>query len=78
MFEQETESLVKDLKSVEASYGMDILAPTVICGYLDGLFGNPRIERHLKKYHPDILSSITSQLTELKGGKARKPESQAS
>jgi RepB plasmid partitioning protein len=78
MFEQETESLVKDLKSVEASYGMDILALTVICGYLDRLFGNSRIERHLKNYHPDILSSIISLLAELKGGKARKPESLAS
>jgi hypothetical protein len=77
MFEQETESLVKDLKSVEASYGMDILALTVICGYLDRLFGNPRIERHLKKYHPDILSSMTFLLAELKAGKTRKPESQA-
>lgn len=75
MFEQETESLVKDLKSVEASYGMDILALTVICGYLDRLFGNPRIERHLKKYHPDIQASISSLLTELRAGKARKPES---
>lgn len=69
MFEQETESLVKDLKSVEGSYGMDILALTVICGYLDRLFGNPRIERYLKKYHPDILGSISSLLTELKAGK---------
>jgi hypothetical protein len=74
MFEQETESLVKDLKSVEASYGMDILALTVICGYLDRLFGNQRIERHLKKYHPDIFSSISALLEELKAGKARKTE----
>lgn len=36
----------------------------------------PRVERHLKKYHPDILSSITSLLTELKAGKTRKPDSQ--
>jgi len=76
MFEQETESLVRDLKSVEASYGMDILALTVICGYLERLFGNPRVERHLKKYHPDILASISSLLTELKAGKTRKPDSQ--
>jgi hypothetical protein len=73
MFEQETESLVKDLRSVEASYGTDILALTVICGYLDRLFGNPRVERHLKKYRPDILSSITSLLTELKPRKQGSP-----
>jgi hypothetical protein len=33
MLEQETESLVRDLKAVEDSYGTDILSLTVICGY---------------------------------------------
>ena len=56
MLEQETESLVRDLKSVEDSYGTDILALTVICGYVERLLGNVRVERHLGKHKPDSRS----------------------
>ncbi|HEU5407454.1 MAG TPA: plasmid partitioning protein RepB C-terminal domain-containing protein, partial [Nitrospira sp.] len=60
MFEQETAFLVKDLKAVEASYGRDILALTVICGYFERLLGNERVQRHLVKYHQDVLNSVSS------------------
>lgn len=72
MFEQETESLVRDLKAVEDSYGTDILALTVICGYIERLLGNVRVERHLSKHQPDILNTLRSSLAETRAAKAQK------
>ena len=72
MLEQETESLVRDLKAVEDSYGTDILALTVICGYIERLLGNIRVERHLSKHQPDILNTLRSSLAETRAAKAQK------
>jgi hypothetical protein len=72
MLEQETESLVRDLKAVEDSYGTDILALTVICGYIERLLGNVRVERHLSKHQPDILSTLRSVVAESKAAKTQR------
>jgi hypothetical protein len=72
MLEQETESLVRDLKAVEDSYGTDILALTVICGYIERLLGNIRIERHLTKHQPDILNTLRSCVAEARAAKAQR------
>jgi len=72
MLEQETESLVRDLKAVEDSYGTDILSLTVICGYIERLLGNARVERHLSKHQPDILNTLRSALAETKAAKTQR------
>jgi hypothetical protein len=72
MLEQETESLVRDLKAVEDSYGTDILALTVICGYIERLLENARVERHLSKHQPDILNTLRSSLAETRAGKPQR------
>jgi hypothetical protein len=72
MLEQETESLVRDLKAVEDSYGTDILSLTVICGYIERLLGNIRVERHLNKHQPDILNTLRSSLAETKAAKTQR------
>jgi hypothetical protein len=72
MLEQETESLVRDLKAVEDSYGTDILSLTVICGYIERLLGNTRVERHLSKHQPDILNTLRSSLAETKAAKTQR------
>jgi hypothetical protein len=72
MFEQETESLVRDLKKAEDSYGTDILALTIICGYIERLLENARVERHLSKHHPDILSTLHSSVAEAKASKVQR------
>ena len=68
MFEQETDFLVRDLKAVENSYGMDILTLTIGCAYLGRLLANERIERHLAKHHPEILATLRTIISE------RRPE----
>ena len=58
MLEEENEFLLRDLKSVEESYGTDILTLTVACGYLDRLLTNAKIERYLARHHIDILHTF--------------------
>jgi hypothetical protein len=72
MLEHETEMLVRDLKAVEDSYGTDILALTVICGYIERLLENVRVERHLSKHHPDILNTLRSSVAETRAAKAQR------
>lgn len=64
MFEEENEFILRDLKSVEESYGTDVLTLTVSCGYLDRLLSNPAIDRYLARHHTDILQTIKTMLAE--------------
>jgi len=66
LLERETESIVRDLQVVEESYGTDILALTVICGYVERLLANGRVERYLSKHQLDILSTLRSVLADTK------------
>ena len=66
MLEEESESLVRDLKAVETSYGTDMLTLTVFCGYAERLLNNGRIEKYLLKNHGAILTTLRSLLDEAK------------
>jgi hypothetical protein len=61
--------MLKDLKNIEASYGTDILTLSIVLGYVERLLGNVRIDRHLMKYHSDILLSLTTLLSKVKSEK---------
>lgn len=62
MLEEQNEFLLRDLKSVEESYGTDVLTLTVACGYLDRLLTNPKIERYMARNHADILHALQKLL----------------
>lgn len=64
MLEGENEFLLRDLKSVEESYGTDVLTVTVACGYLERLLKNPRIERYLARHHMEILQTLQKLLSD--------------
>jgi hypothetical protein len=64
MLEEENEFLLRDLKSVEESYGTDVLTLTVACAYLDRLLKNPKIERYLARHHVDILPTLQKLLSD--------------
>jgi hypothetical protein len=66
LLREETDSIVRDLKDAEASYGTDILALTVACGYMQRVLQNRRIEKHLEKHFPEILSTLRSLIAEVK------------
>ena len=58
--EREMESLTKDFKSLETSYGDDVLHLVIASGYLSRLVGNAEIERYLRGRHPEILDEFRS------------------
>jgi hypothetical protein len=58
MLKEENDFILRDLKSVEESYGTDVLTLTVSVGYLERLLSNPRVERYLERYHVDILQTL--------------------
>jgi prepilin-type processing-associated H-X9-DG protein len=64
MLEEENEFLLRDLKTVEESYGTDVLTLTVACAYLDRLLKNARIERYLARNHADILQTLETLLSD--------------
>jgi hypothetical protein len=66
MLEEQNEFLLRDLKSVEESYGTDVLTLTVSLGYLERLLANSKIERYLERYHLDILETLRKLLSESK------------
>jgi hypothetical protein len=72
MLQQEMESLLRDFKAVEQSYGTDVLSLTVVCAYVDRLLANSKVERHLSKRHSDILETLRSAVAEVRTAKARK------
>jgi hypothetical protein len=64
MLGRETEQLIRDLKAIEDSYGMDVLSLTVCSGYLRRMLTNSRIERYLSKNHPDLLDALKSAVSD--------------
>jgi RepB plasmid partitioning protein/ParB/Sulfiredoxin domain len=74
MLEQETESLIRDMKAVENSYGTDVLTLSIACGYVERLLGNSRVEKHLDKHHSDIAAELRSLLAEVKPERAAKSQ----
>jgi H2-forming N5,N10-methylenetetrahydromethanopterin dehydrogenase-like enzyme len=66
MLEEQNEFLLRDLKSVEESYGTDALTLTVSRGYLERLMRNPKIERYMERYHLDILQTLRKLLSDTK------------
>lgn len=64
MLEEQNEFLLKDLRSVEESYGTDVLTLTVSFGYLERLLRNSLVERYLERYHLEILQTLQRLLFE--------------
>ena len=64
MLKEENEFLLRDLKSVEESYGTDVLTLTVSMGYLERLLSNSKIERYLERYHLDILQTLQKLISD--------------
>ena len=54
------ETLEHDLKSVEASYGENMLNLTLARGYVKKLIDNAKVVRFLNTNHSDILSEFES------------------
>lgn len=56
--EHEMESLERDFKAVEESYGENVLHLTLARGYVKKLLENAKVVRFLSSKHPDIFSEF--------------------
>jgi ParB-like chromosome segregation protein Spo0J len=56
--EREMATLTRDFKSVEASYGDDVLHLVIASGYLNRLISNTAIEKYLRQRHPEFLTEF--------------------
>jgi len=57
-FAAESDSLLRDLKSLEDSFGRDALTLTVSQRYVERLTKNPKILRYLERKHIESLSAL--------------------
>jgi hypothetical protein len=58
--EQEMETLQRDLKAVEQSYGQNVLSLTVARSYVRKLLDNTGIQRFLNAQYADVLQEFTA------------------
>lgn len=56
--EKEMEALQRDLKSVEETYGNEVLNLVLARGYLTKLLNNARVVRYLSQHYTEILSEL--------------------
>ena len=56
----ETDSLLDNIRGVEASYGQEALTLSVCCRYLDRLLTNKAVLKYLEVRHPDVLGELQS------------------
>lgn len=54
------EAVQRDLKSVEASYGDDMLHLVIASGYLSKLLSRKTIKRYLDSHHPEIAAEFSA------------------
>lgn len=55
----ESDSLLKDLKSLEGELGREALTLTVVRGYVRRIVANPRVLRYLEREHKEILGVLS-------------------
>jgi hypothetical protein len=70
--ESEMDSVQREFRLVEDSYGADVLNLTLARGYLANLLGNARVTRYLQQNHAEILSQFVkiADMTNLAGKEA--------
>lgn len=55
LMERELKKVQRDYKTIEMTYGEDLLNLIIATGYLSKLISNPRISRYLDENHPEML-----------------------
>jgi hypothetical protein len=72
ILEQETDDLLKHVRSIQENYGNDVRTLTASCRYAERLLGNPRVRRYLGKNHVDTLGALDHLLAEIVADKQRR------
>jgi hypothetical protein len=66
MLSEQNDFLLSDLKSVEESYGTDVLTLTISAGYIERLLDNAKVSRYLEKFHSDLSQTLKQLLSEVR------------
>jgi ParB-like chromosome segregation protein Spo0J len=61
----ETDSLLRDLKSVEDSYGVDVLSLSLMAKYVSRMVTNTEVRHAMERRSPEILQTLESLLEEM-------------
>ena len=64
LFAQESDTLLKDLKLLEAELGKEALTLTIFRGYIRRLLGNSGTKRYLERRHPELLGALDASLSD--------------
>ncbi|MGO9340786.1 MAG: plasmid partitioning protein RepB C-terminal domain-containing protein [Terracidiphilus sp.] len=64
LLQEESDTLLTDVKKVEETYATQALDLTLSMGYVEHLLGNVKVEKYLDKNHPEILSEFKKLLGE--------------
>jgi ParB-like chromosome segregation protein Spo0J len=64
LLEREHEGLVRDLKGVEKSFGVDMLTLAVALKYLERIMRNAKIKKYLERTYPEIFVVLRELLQE--------------
>lgn len=66
LLEDDTETLVRNLKNIEASYGTDVLTLTVVCTFIERLLDNQKVARYLERHHTGLFGTLQSLVGEVR------------
>lgn len=67
LLERELKQVQQDLKTVETSYGRDLLDLVVSARYVSRLLENPAVRRYLDDNHPEIVGEFQSIVSDVLG-----------
>jgi hypothetical protein len=74
--QNDTDNLLRDLQSVEDSYGMDVLALSLIAKYVSRILANSEVRHAVEKRYPEILQTLESLLEEMEAESRIPPASE--
>jgi hypothetical protein len=66
--EREHEGLVRDLKAVEVSFGVDMLTLAVSLKYLERIMRSARVKKYIERTCPETLVVLLGLLQEVRTG----------
>lgn len=73
LLEREHEGLVRDLKGVENSFGIDMLTLAVSLKYLERIMKNLKVKKYLERTYPETFVVLVEMLQETRNAEAKAP-----
>lgn len=73
IIDEETETLLQDIKAARESYGTDILNLTVSCRYVETLLANTQVTKYLAKRHLELFGELRQLLIAVGNDRPKRP-----